>query len=128
MTYLPSITVLLIFACLVAYEYIRDLRRDLKSAREVGEEGWRQYERVDRELRILKGQHVPSEPMLPEPEQKRPQGFQPGAIGRTAILTRDFVQQRETRDDEALRRPANTPTQADIAQAAREAVNGDGLD
>jgi hypothetical protein len=119
------ITILLLFATLVTYEYIRDLRRDLKSARELGEEGWRQYEHAIEELRKAKGLPAHKERLLPEPEEKK-DGFQPGLVGRTAILTRDFGQIRETRDDDGMRRPAR-PTSAEIAEAAREAVNGDGL-
>jgi hypothetical protein len=118
------VTILLLFACLVAYEYIRDLRRDLKDARTHADDAWRLYEKLDRELREMKGQPLPAERVTPEQEPKKErQGFVPGAIGRTAILDREFGQ----RDDDEMRRPANTPSRDEIVAAIQEATNGDGL-
>jgi len=123
--YLPSLSVLLIFACLVAYEYIRDLRRDLKSAREEAKAAWKIYERTNNELRALQGK-PPQAPFFPEdtkkaePEdEKREQGFRPRTVGPSAILDREM---QEGRIDAGMRTPAGyPPTQEQVLAQVREA-------
>lgn len=135
MSYLPSITVLLVFACLVAYEYIRDLRRDLKDERSINREGWRQYERVDRELRTLRNQPLPTESMFGDEQQSDPKKtssapFMPTGIGPTAIndreLRREIEQEAKNADPpfasltvlspEMDRRPSRAVVQSAINQ------------
>lgn len=127
MNIVPSLTVLLLFACLVAYEYIRDLRRDLKSAREDAKRAWKIYERTNNDLLTLQGKPVPTEPFFPEEhkppqdDEKRSRGFRPGRVGPSAILDREM---EEGRIDGGMRTPAGYPaTQEQVLAAIKDAKN-----
>lgn len=137
MIYLPSITVLLIFACLVAYEYIRDLRRDRDRARADALTAWRLYDAA------TKGVLAP-DPY--SPQDQRPTGspkdaeaapFVPTGIGPTAIADRELrreIAERKARTEEppfasaATLNPelARHPTTEAIRAAAREATRNNG--
>ena len=136
-TLVSIIAILTVFGALVAYNYIRDLRRDLRSARDEALTAWRLYDNTNRELCELQGKPVPA-PYFQErrgqnSQEKPGQGFHIGAVGPTAIVDRE---QRRTRADNEMRQPAfanpgvltGRSTPEDIAAAAREATNGDGLD
>ena len=131
MNWLPSITIVLIFACLVAYEYIRDLRRDLKDSQAEAKRAWRLYDNTNRELCAIQGKPVPA-PYFEEDRQpakkSENEGFRPTGIGPTVINDRE---RRRTRQDEADREPrfANramlahrSPSPDEIAAAARAAT------
>src|SRR6476620_10522554 len=84
--YLPSLTILLFFACLLAYEYIRDLRRELTAAKADARSAWHLYEIASRELSNLKGTQT-FDPYLSEAKSQKDAGaapFVPTGIGPTA--------------------------------------------
>lgn len=136
----PTITVvLLVFACLVTYEYIRDLRRSLKEALSNQRTAWRLYDAAQRELCAVLGKHVPK-PYFPEDQpredEKPPSSapFVPAGIGPTAINDREM---RRSAEEKEKREPAfasksvltgRGPTRSDVAAAARRSVDGDSLD
>jgi len=121
------VTILLLFATLVAYEYIRDLRRALKNERACTRSALMAYENTYHELCALKGVQAPPRELTHDPETDEPKrrrdhnGFRPGAVGLTAILHREAS---EGRIDDTLRRPGSaTPSPEAIAAAIREAEN-----
>ena len=123
-TLVSIIAILTAFIVVVVYNYISDLRRDLRSARDEAQTAWRLYDNTNRELCATQGKPVPAS-FFPEPqknEKLKDPGFRVGTVGVTAINDRE---RRRERADHELRRG---PSPADIAAAAREAVNGDGLE
>jgi hypothetical protein len=139
MYYLPSLTVLLAFACLVTYHYIQDLRGDVKRAEREKMDAWQAAAKLDAELRNLKGLPVPD---IYTPGQSREKDtgsapFVPTGIGPTAIADQELRrQQREEQQrhaEPAFASPATLnpdlarrPTPEQIAAAAREAVGNHG--
>lgn len=130
MNWLPSITILLLFACLVAFEYIKDLRRDLKASKLNADTGWRLYEGTHRELLVAQGKPVPSERTFPEDSDERQTKPVPefmGGIGITAIRNREQYEREQTerKSEPRFASPGTlNPDLADIQSAAREATNG----
>lgn len=136
----PSLTILLLFACLVAYEYIKSLKTDLKIARSERDNYKRAYINTDRELRDLKGLPTPANyygTEAPEREAREEpetaEGFTPRGIGPTAIIDRE---RRREQSDARDREPrfahpgvlgGRAPSSDEIARAARAAADGDNL-
>ncbi len=133
--YLPSITVLLIFACLVAYEYIRDLRRTNSNL-------ITQLENLQRMLEAgSKGLPVP-DPYFPEQRSKSQKDagaapFVPTGIGPTAIADRELRRDRAEAEKRAeapapmfpgdvARHPTPETIRAAAREAARDALYPDG--
>jgi len=115
------LAVLIVFATLVAYNYIRDLRRERDAARENADTAWRLYEQTDRELCALLGRSVPTQTLADAkqpPRQSR--GFRPTAIGPTAIRDREL--RRELEEEGEGRAPIDGIHPSDAHDAAREAM------
>lgn len=132
------IAVLLIFATVVTYHYLMDLRRDRTAAREQRDTAWRLYEASNRELCAMKGIATP-DPYLPEDQQRKPtsSAFIPTGIGPTAINDRELRREMQERADRTEEPPfasphtlnpelPRRPTPEAIRAAAREALYPDG--
>jgi hypothetical protein len=125
--------ILLAFAAVVVYDYIRDLRRDLRAERQNIATAWRLYENANRELCAVLGKKAP--PSLfesPEPkdeaEHAASTAFRPAGIGPTAINDRELQRER-SQAKEREPRFANVgvltgrqPSESDITAAATEAL------
>lgn len=133
-TLVSIIGVLLVFACLVAYNYIMDLRRERATARDEAKTAWRLYDASNRELAAVKGLPVPDPYFTDTTANRNPQTqtsasapFVPTGIGPTAISDRELRRERQeqaarTGDPELTRHP----TAEQIAAAAREATRNNG--
>lgn len=130
---LPSFGVLIIFACLVAYHYIRDLRGELLSTRLERDNYRRAYINVDQALRDLKGVPTPAgyygEEHPPRETEKPVDGFRPQGIGPTVIRDREMRRERTETESRAPRFASKEvltrrqPTPEEIAAAARKAAS-----
>lgn len=110
------ITWLALFAILITYRYVMDLRRDLKAARADVMTAWKVYEATNAQLCALQGKPVPAStaPETTEDGRPLPAAFHAApAFGPTAIAAREELRQASSR----------TPTPVDIASAATEATN-----
>ena len=122
------IAVLLTFACLVAYHYIRDLRERLERSKDNARTAWRLYDAASRELSVIKGT-LTSDPYAPEPAEGKQNSspFIPTGIGPTAINDREMRRERLEREkDYAPTPPDRHPSQEQIAAAARAASGNHG--
>jgi len=126
------ITVLAVFACVVAYQYIQDLRRRLETAQGDATTAWKLQKAAHAELCALKGRDV-VDPYLPEPQNATRTAtfstFVPTGIGPTAINDRELrrelsEQQRDYQPSPSETATARHPTNEQIAAAARAASNG----
>jgi hypothetical protein len=130
--YLPSLTVLLAFACLVTYEYIRDLRRRLETSKADADTGWHMYNLSQKELPSVKGAGF--DPYLPDSQRGQKDAstapFVPTGIGPTAIndreLRRDLQEKKRHEPVDVAFDTARHPTPETIRAAAREALNNNG--
>lgn len=116
------IAVLVVFACVVAYNYICDLRRDLKAAREDSDLAWRLYDQTNAELCAHLGK--PAQPAIADarrnPHPRPAHGFRPVAVGPNAIRDRELLRERE--QEQESRAPLGGIHPNDVADAAREAM------
>lgn len=104
-----------LFATVVTYNYIRDLRRELAASREDATGAWRLYDTTHRQLCALQGRPAPAQNFADTGEAASKTGstpFMPAGIGPTAI------NDREMRRDQP-----KTPTGADVSAAAAAATN-----
>lgn len=109
------ITWLALFAILITYRYIMDLRQEVKRARAEAVTAWKIYETTNALLCGLQGKPVPASNFLeskPGEESGPPRAFHPApAYGPTATAAR-----------EELRAASRTPSPTDVASAATEAT------
>jgi hypothetical protein len=115
------LVITVLFATIVTYNYMRDLHRDLKAAREDGTAAWRLYDTTHRQLCALQGRPAPAQNFADTGENKggdkSSAPFEPAGIGPTAINDREF--RREQRE------PQRAPTAADVSTAAAEATTNE---
>lgn len=107
-----------LFATVVTYNYIRDLRRELAASREDATGAWRLYDTTHRQLCVLQGRAAPAANFADGEKPENATGsapFMPAGIGPTAI------NDREMRRDQP-----KTPSGADVSKAAAAATGNGG--
>lgn len=128
-SWLPVLTIVVLFACLVTREYIKDLRAANKKLKSENDTAWRLYDNAHRELCAMKGLPVSESYFSPKEGESNQPPFSFSGIGITQIRDRELRQQREKESETQPRFDKSTlaaPSEGEIVATARRASGNNG--